>query len=140
MHVHQIKVMEMGIGNSDLSYILTTGASANALLSDSRFDEIAIKAVYAVGFEPEQSSLNNLVACLHARLLNPGGISLIDREVPAQGLGTYSNEEVRVVEVILELNSVRVQHEPYLCSLPKSLMKAILGIDWYWVPHIKILL
>jgi hypothetical protein len=41
-----------GNGNSDLSYILTTGASANALLSDARFDEIVIEAVYA---EPDSS-------------------------------------------------------------------------------------
>ncbi|WP_145990372.1 hypothetical protein [Psychroflexus sp. MES1-P1E] len=51
-----------GNGNSDLSYALTTGASANALLSDARFDEIIIEAVYAGGFKSEQSSLNNLVA------------------------------------------------------------------------------
>jgi hypothetical protein len=87
-----------GNGNSDLSYALTTGASANALLSDARFDEIIIEAVYAGGFKPEQSSLNNLVAFLNARLHKPNGISIIEREVPAQGLGTYSIEEVRDIE------------------------------------------
>jgi len=50
-----------GNGNSALSNTLTTGASANALLSDDRFDEIVIEAVYADGFKPNQSSLNNLV-------------------------------------------------------------------------------
>jgi hypothetical protein len=87
-----------GNGNSDLSNTLTTGASANALLSDDRFDEIVIEAVYADGFKPNQSSLNNLVAFLNARLNKPGGISIIEREVPAQGLGTYSIDEIRDIE------------------------------------------
>ncbi len=41
---------------------------------------------------------------LNARLHKPSGISIIEREVPAQGLGTYSIEEVRDIE-----NNLRTQ-------------------------------
>ena len=94
-----------GNGNPDLSNTLATGASANELLSDDRFDEIVIEAVYADGFKPEQSSLNNLRVFLNARLHKPGGISILEREVPAQELGTYSIDEIRDIEDNLRTQS-----------------------------------
>ncbi|MBF4986455.1 peptidase, partial [Nonlabens mediterrranea] len=49
-------------------------------------------------YKPEQASLNNLIAFLNNRLHKPGGISIIERDIPAQGLGTYSIAEVRQLE------------------------------------------
>lgn len=90
-----------GNGNNpsgDLSFTLGTGSSANELLSSSRFTKLVIEAVYVDGFRPEQASINNLVSFLNARLNKPGGITVIEREIPAQGQGTYSINEIRSIE------------------------------------------
>nr|WP_152557964.1 membrane metalloprotease [Nonlabens ulvanivorans] len=84
--------------SSQFSYTLNTGASANELLSDTRFTKIVIEAVYVDGFRPEQASLNNLLSFLNNRLHKPGGISIVEREIPAQSLGNYSIAEVRQLE------------------------------------------
>lgn len=92
------KDQDNGVNSDELSYTLNTGASANELLSDSRFSKIIIEAIYVDGFKPEQASLNNLLSFLNDRLHKPGGISIIEREIPAQALGTYSITEVRQLE------------------------------------------
>ncbi|MEN8816178.1 MAG: membrane metalloprotease [Nonlabens sp.] len=75
-----------------------TGESANELLSDNQFTNLVIEAVYINGFRPEPSSLTNLINFLSERLNKPGGIRLVERDIPAQTFNTYSIEEVRQIE------------------------------------------
>ncbi len=75
-----------------------TGDSANDLLSESTYTNLVIEAVYVDGFRPENASLTNLVSFLNSRLNKSGGISIVERDIPAQPYDTYTIEEVRQVE------------------------------------------
>lgn len=90
--------LSSGNGNSQNLNNRSTGASANELLSETTYTNLIIEAVYVDGFRPEASSLNNLVSFLDSRLNKSGGISIIERDIPAQPYDTYTIEEVRQVE------------------------------------------
>lgn len=87
-----------GTGSNQNLNDRVTGESANELLSDNQFTNLVIEAVYIDGFRPEPSSLTNLTNFLSERLNKPGGIRLVERNIPAQTFDNYSIEEVRQIE------------------------------------------
>jgi len=68
----------------------TLGASARDLLSSSRYSALQIEIQYMPGYSPDDTSINNLVAVLSARLNKPGGISVVKEEIPAGSLAVTS--------------------------------------------------
>lgn len=78
---------------------LNLGASANDLLSEATYDELVLELAFVNGFKPEPASITALTTFLNERLNKPGGITVVERELPPQEVGfAYSIEEVRQIE------------------------------------------
>jgi hypothetical protein len=76
----------------------TLGASANELLSDTKFTSIAIEIVYVSGFKPTDETLNNLNSFLQSRTHKPDGISITTRAVTSSGKAPFTIEEIAEIE------------------------------------------
>lgn len=74
------------------------GASANELLSDEKFTSINIEIVYVSGYEPEQSTLDNLIDYLEKRIYKPDGIKISKRAVPSSNEAPFEIEEIVAIE------------------------------------------
>ena len=77
---------------------MTTGASANDLLSDNSFTSIIIELVYVEGFAPTQSTIDNFVSFLNDRIFKPDGITVETRSIPSPNTSPYSIEEIIDIE------------------------------------------
>lgn len=74
------------------------GASANDLLSSSRYSTLQIEIQYMPGYEPDAESLNNLSIFLNNRINKPGGIRIAKKQIPASSLATMSLSDVVSIE------------------------------------------
>src|SRR5689334_14245993 len=59
------------------------GASANALLAANTYSSIKIEIQYMPGYQPQAASVNNMVAFLNLLANKPGGITVVQTEIPA---------------------------------------------------------
>ncbi|MGV8814614.1 MAG: membrane metalloprotease [Gelidibacter sp.] len=75
-----------------------TGSSANDLLSDVTFTNMIIEVVYVEGFEPSQTSINNLKSFLEQRVYKPGGIIIEKRAIPSPNKSKYSIQDISEIE------------------------------------------
>lgn len=74
------------------------GKSANFLLSDDRFTNLEIEVVYMEGYKPTDFLLESMVEFLQETTRKPGGIEIIEREIPAEGKEFYNTEEIADLE------------------------------------------
>lgn len=74
------------------------GASANDLLSSSRYTSLQIEIQYMPGYEPDAESVNNLLSFLNNRINKPGGIRIAKKQIPASSLTTTSLSDVVSIE------------------------------------------
>jgi hypothetical protein len=82
----------------------TLGASANDLLSSSRYASLQIEIQYMPGYAPDTASVNNLVAFLNSRINKPGGITVILQQIPAGSLPDMSLYNIVSLERIWREN------------------------------------
>jgi hypothetical protein len=66
------------------------GASAKDILRASHYSALQIEIQYMPGYEPDDASINNLVAFLNSRVNKPGGIHVIKEQIPAGSLQVTS--------------------------------------------------
>jgi predicted Zn-dependent protease len=74
-----------------------TGSSAKDFLTD-KYEELEIEIVYVEGYRPTTQSINNLRTFLQQRLNKPGGITVVQREVPSPDRSPYSLSEINKLE------------------------------------------
>lgn len=74
------------------------GASAHDLLSADTYNSITLELGYVAGHKPTESAINRLLQMLTDRTNKPSGFSIIETEIPATDVGTFSIEEVRKIE------------------------------------------
>ncbi|WP_445733809.1 membrane metalloprotease [Mariniflexile sp.] len=84
--------------NIKLANQKNTGSSSNDLLSDITFKSMVIELVYVEGFEPAQTSINNFVNFVNARIFKPNGITVVKRAIVSPGTAPYSNQEIIDIE------------------------------------------
>lgn len=77
---------------------LALGVSAEALLSDDIYDKLVVELVYTTSFHPEAESIVSLRDFLNARVNKPGGIQLIEREIPDQAGAPFTLDKIREIE------------------------------------------
>ena len=68
----------------------TTGVSANELLSETIFNKIYIEMVYVEGNKPTTAAINNFRSFLSERLNKSGGITIVQKSIPATSKNKYS--------------------------------------------------
>jgi hypothetical protein len=76
----------------------TLGASANDLLSSSRYSALQIEIQYMPGYAPDASAVNNLVTFLKTRLNKPNGITIVQKEIGASSLSVASLYNIVSIE------------------------------------------
>lgn len=93
-----------GCSKSDIDSILygenkkAIGASANDLLSASRYSSVKIEIQYMPGYQPDAASVNNLTAFINTLCNKPGGIPVIQTAIASGGKTTYSDADVVALE------------------------------------------
>ncbi|MEO6539847.1 MAG: hypothetical protein ABIN74_02605 [Ferruginibacter sp.] len=74
------------------------GASANDLLSASKYTSIKIEIQYMPGFQPDASSVNNLTALLNSLVNKPGGVTVIQTQIATAGKTVLSLNDIATIE------------------------------------------
>ncbi len=74
------------------------GASARDLLSASRYTSINIEIQYMPGYAPDAASINNTVAFLNTLVNKPGGINIIQTQIPTAGKPVMTLNDIVEVE------------------------------------------
>ena len=74
------------------------GASANDLLSGSKYNSIKIEIQYMPGYQPDAASVNNLVGMLNDRLNKGGGITVVQTQVASLNKTTLGIDDITSFE------------------------------------------
>ena len=74
------------------------GASARDLLAATTYTSIKIEIQYMPGFAPDAASINNAVAFLNSLVNKPGGITVIQTQIPSAGKATMTLNDIVEVE------------------------------------------
>lgn len=84
-------------GASDL-HNKPVGASANDILSASKYSSIKIEVQYMSGYQPDGAALNHLQSMLSGFVNKPSGITVVTKEIPASGSENLSVNDVIQIE------------------------------------------
>lgn len=76
----------------------TTGSSANDFLAASKYNALVIEVFYVQNFRPNAQTLVNLKNFMNARMNKPGGVSIIETEIPSPGMAPYDINEIAQIE------------------------------------------
>ncbi len=69
-------------GSPDYLHNRAVGASANEILSSSKYTSLLIEVQYMSGYPPDAAALNHLQTTLAALINKPSGISIVTKEIP----------------------------------------------------------
>src|SRR5436190_11302517 len=81
--------------NSDNNKVV--GASANDLLSSSKYNSIKIEIQYMPGFQPDAVALTNLTFFLNSLAYKPGGITIIQTPIASAGKTVLSLTDIATI-------------------------------------------
>ena len=85
-----------GLANSE-NY-KSVGASANDLLSAAKYTSVVMEIQYMPGYQPDATSVNNLVTFMNLLINKPGGVSVIQTQIPSAGSTTLSLTDITNIE------------------------------------------
>jgi hypothetical protein len=74
------------------------GASANELLSDTKYKSIKVEIQYMPGFAPDAGAVNHLQNFLGTRLNKPGGITIVTKEIASSSSAALSANDIVAIE------------------------------------------
>ena len=74
------------------------GASANDLLSASKYSSVIVEIQYMPGFQPDGASVNNLVNFINSLLNKPGGVSVIQTQIASAGKTVLTLNDIATIE------------------------------------------
>ncbi len=74
------------------------GASANDLLSASKYSSVIIEIQYMPGYQPNAAAINNLVSFMNMVVNKPGGISVTQSAIASGGKTVYTLDDVTALE------------------------------------------
>ena len=77
--------------------LLATGASANDILSNARFDKLLIEATYAPGFRPTNEAMDNFQDYLRTHTFKTD-IEITYREIPSTGEASLDLDQIDELE------------------------------------------
>jgi hypothetical protein len=74
------------------------GASANDLLSASKYSAVVIEIQYMPGFQPDAVSVNNLANFINSLINKPGGVSIIQTQIASAGKTVLTLNDIATIE------------------------------------------
>ncbi|MBA2248843.1 MAG: hypothetical protein H0W12_01470 [Chitinophagaceae bacterium] len=87
-----------GLPSIDAANNKNVGASANDLLTSSKYASIVIEVQYMPGYQPDGASLSNLTAFLNNLVNKPSGIQIIQKQIAASGKSSLSLNDIATIE------------------------------------------
>jgi len=86
------------VSNTAAFHNRSIGASANELLSASKFKSLVIEVQYMPGYAPDATAINHLQSFISTHLNKPNGITVVTKEIPASTNTTLSRNEIADIE------------------------------------------
>ncbi len=74
------------------------GASANEILSSSKYSSLKIEVQYMTGYPPDAAALSHLQSILSVLVNKPSGITIVTKEIPASSKTVLSLNDVEDIE------------------------------------------
>src|SRR6266516_3657609 len=74
------------------------GASANEILSSSKYSSLRIEIQYMPGYAPDANAINQLQSFLNNYVNKPGGVSIVTKQINASGSASLNLDQVRKIE------------------------------------------
>ena len=74
------------------------GASANDLLSASKYSSVKIEIQYMPGFQPDAAAVNNLTNFINSLINKPGGVTIVQTQIASAGKTVLSLNEIATIE------------------------------------------
>jgi hypothetical protein len=74
------------------------GASANDLLSASKYSSVKIEIQYMPGFQPDAAAVNNLTNFINSLINKPGGVTVIQTQIASAGKTVLSLTDIATIE------------------------------------------
>ena len=74
------------------------GASANDLLSASKYSSVKIEIQYMPGYQPDAAAVNNLVAFVNSLVNKPGGVTVVQTQIASAGKTVLSLNDIATIE------------------------------------------
>lgn len=87
-----------GVSITHAENFKAVGASANNLLSAAAYTSIKIEIQYMPGYAPDAASINNTIAFLNTLVNKPGGITVVQTQIPTAGKPVMTINEIADVE------------------------------------------
>ena len=74
------------------------GASANDLLSASKYSSVKIEIQYMPGYQPDGAAVNNLMVFLNSLINKPGGVTIVQTQIASAGKTVLSLNDIATIE------------------------------------------
>ncbi len=76
----------------------SVGSWSDEILSDGKYEKLVIQIIYMTGYKPTDAAVANLKTLLESRCNKKGGVSMVYKEIAAQGKTSYSISDVKDIE------------------------------------------
>ncbi len=76
----------------------SVGASANDLLSSSKYNTLKIEIQYMPGFQPDAASISNLTSFANTLVNKPNGVTITQTQIAATGKTSLTLNEIASIE------------------------------------------
>lgn len=76
----------------------SVGASANDLLSSSKYSTLKIEIQYMPGFQPDPASISNLNSFINSLVNKPNGVIITQTQIPSSGKTSLTLNEIATIE------------------------------------------
>ena len=77
---------------------INDNVTPNDFLSEVKYEQLVIEAIYIDGHQPDSLSIYKLVSFLDERIHKPKGIQLYYKPIPKTGKTTYSIDDLKTIE------------------------------------------
>jgi hypothetical protein len=74
------------------------GASANEILSSSKYSSVVVEVQYMTGYAPDATAMNNLQSFLNSYVNKPGGITIITKQIDLSSSTVLTLDQVKSIE------------------------------------------
>lgn len=76
----------------------TVGASANDLLTASKYSSVKIEIQYMPGFQPDAAAINNLTSFINSLINKPGAVTVIQTQIASAGNTVLTLNDIATIE------------------------------------------
>lgn len=76
----------------------SVGSWSDKILSDKKYDKLVVQIIYMTGFKPTDQAVANVKTLLEQRCNKKEGVSVVFKEIAAQGKTSYTISDIKEIE------------------------------------------